>query len=792
MRISKIVLTLTVSALFCIVASAGDVVRDTLGVHSSSVKSVEALLQGQVAGVRVWSMDSNPLSANGISIRGVNSLRGSGLPLFVVDGSILNAANARNMDPLWQYEDKAYATPLSQLAFLSPNDIESIEVLKNTSATALYGSKGANGVVIINTKRVDQDRSTIVWDSNVDVAVPYLSGYSRPTVSHNHKIMVGSTKDRTGYTLSAFIRDDNYLLSNTGSTRGGLRTTFETKANSVVWFGVNSSLAVNKNSSAAATAWYGQESMTLNMRKKDGNVNGWVEDYDDDALEFRAINSMWLTLNFLKGFSFKFDLGTDYQYLTRSFWWGLNTPFGQIGEDNKRGGAVSLLRTSAFSYNASGVFDYQVFVASDHRFEVSAGAQALGNWDVFNTANGKDFYNHSLRAKGLNIAESKARLHKYDCKYFALGIFAALSYDWAGKLGADVAFRTDHTPKYGDWKMYPSGSAFWDIRKTFFPSLSAVSTLRLDGGYGESGREDYIPYDFIGSYTPGPYEKVDAAIAAYYDGRSYLHTKEWNVSLAMGFVDDRITLEAGYYDRSTRDRLDLYCSGAPIGSTIYWDAAERRDISSQESVIANKGIEVSLGLVPVKTKDWNWSINTNMAYNINRVASLSAMDEGGMSVGWDIIATKNIEGHPVSSIVDNDGNILGNPTPEYHGSLGTSLRWKDLYLDVLADGAAGFDILNLSAMSMNKRVAVKENYVEKGDFLRLARVSLGYEIPVRNIKWMKSVRVQASACNLGVLTGYSGWSPDVNSFAVNNFRLGMDNGSYQMARTYVLGLSIKF
>lgn len=792
MRISKIVYTLTFSALFCTAASAGDVVKDTLCAHSSSAKSVEALLQGQVAGVRVWSMDSNPLSANGVSIRGVNSLRGSGLPLFVVDGSILNTANARNMDPLWQYEDKAYATSLSQLAFLSPNDIETIEVLKNTSATALYGSKGANGVVIINTKRVGHDRSTIVWDSNVDVAVPYFSGYSRPTVSHNHKIMVGSTKDRTGYTLSAFIRDDNYLLSNTGATRGGLRTTFETKANSVVWFGVNSSLAVNKNSSAAATAWYGQESMTLNMRKQDGNVSGWAEDYDDNALEFRAINSMWLKLNFMKGFSFKFDLGTDYQYLTRSFWWGLNTPFGKIVEGNKRGGAVSLLRTSAFSYNASGVFDYQTFVAAEHRIGVSVGAQALGNWDVFNTANGKDFYNHSLRAKGLNIAESKARLHKYDCKYFALGVFATLSYDWDGKVGADVAFRTDHTPKYGDWKMYPSGSAFWDIRKTFFPSLSSVSTLVLGGGYGESGREDYIPYDFIGSYTPGSYEKVDAAIAAYYDGRYLLHTKEWNVSLTMGFLEDRITLEAGYYDRSTRDFLDLYCSGSPIGKSIYWDTAERRTISSQESVIANKGIEVALGLVPVKTKDWNWSINTNMAYNINRVASLSAMDEGGMAIGWDIIATKNIEGHPVSSIVDNDGNILGNPTPKYHGSLGTSLRWKDLYLDVLADGAAGFDILNLSAMSINKRVAVKENYVEKGDFLRLARVSLGYEIPVRNIKWMESLRVQASACNLGVLTGYSGWSPDVNSFAVNNFRLGMDNGSYQMARTYILGLSIKF
>ena len=110
----------------------------------------------------------------------------------------------------------------------------------------------------------------------------------------------------------------------------------------------------------------------------------------------------------------------------------------------------------------------------------------------------------------------------------------------------------------------------------------------------------------------------------------------------------------------------------------------------------------------------------------------------------------------------------------------------------MADGAAGFDILNLNAMSVSNRVNVKERYVEKGDFLRLARVALSYDIPVRNVKWMRSLKVHASASNLAVLTGYSGWSPDVNSFAMNNFYLGMDHGSYQMARTYLLGLSIKF
>lgn len=792
MRIRKLFPVLSLLLLAGTSVFANEVVTDSLGTVASSAKSVEAMLQGQVAGVRVWSMNSNPLEASGISIRGVNSLRGSGMPLIVVDGSILNVSNSRNMDPLWQYDEKAYATPLSQLAFLTPNDIESIEVLKNTSATALYGSKGANGVILINTKRVAEDRSTIVWDSNVDMSVPYLSGYSRPTVSHNHMIMVGSTKDRTGYTLSAFLRDDNYLLPQNGSLRGGLRTSFETKANSVVWFGINSSMAVASNSSAAATSWYGSESMTLNMRKGT-DINGWAKDYDDKALEFRTVNSMWLKLNLFKAFSFKFDLGTDYQYAARSFWWGVNTPVGKVTSENRYGGVASMLRTSAFSYNASGIFNYQFYLANEHRFDISAGAQVIGNWDVYNTLNGNDFYSHSLRSKSLNIAASKANLHKYDCKYFALGVFGNISYDWSGKVGADLAYRTDYTPEYALWKMYPSVSAYWDIVKTFDMRSEVLSTIKLDGGYGESGREEAVPYDFLGAYTAGSYPEVDSAISYYYDGRSYLHTKEWNVSLSLGFMQDRLTLEAGYYDRKTSDILDFYCSGQPMSETsIYWDACERNMISTQESVVANKGVEISIGGVPVRTNDWNWSINLNAAYNINRVARLSSYDEGGKSIGWDIIATRNIEGYPVSSIVDAKGNVLGNPTPKYHGSIGTVLRWKDLSLDIMADGAAGFNILNLNAMSVSNRVNVKERYVEKGDFLRLARITLGYDIPVRKVKWIKSLNVHAVARNLAVLTGYSGWSPDVNSFAMNNFYLGMDHGSYQMARTYLLGLSIKF
>ena len=827
-KLNLILVALT--ALFSTVAYAGDVVKDTIGTTASSVKSVEALLQGQVAGVRVWSQDGSPLSAPGVSIRGVNSLRGGVQPLYIVDGTILNDSNAKNVDPFWQYEDAAYASPLSQLSFLVPNDIESIEVLKNASATALYGSKGANGVVIINTKRVRDQRSVINWDSNLDIATPLLNKSTNLGISHNHKIMVGGSKNNSTYTLAGYFRDDNYVIPGTGTMKGGLRASFETQANPVVWFGLSSNFNVGNTKSAAATTWYGKESMTTLMRDPEASLDGWKADYDDHALEFRTVNSMWLQLNLFKGFSFNFDLGADYQYLTRNFWLGNGTPFGLANN-----GAASILKTSSFAYNASGVIKYQTYFAEDHHLVVSAGAQAVGSWDVFNTQNGTDFYNHSIRYKGISIAGSKAKLHNFNRNIFNLGIYGNLAYDYKELVGANVAYRTDFNPEFGSWNMYPSVSAYWDVRKTFFPSSDAVSALRLEGGYGESGKDDILPYESLGLYTTGEYEQVDVNATPFFDGRSYIHNKEWNVSLTFGFFDDRLSLTAGYYQRKTFDRLSIYANGEEVVTTPpivedeegneseegdvsgdpsfvpehrYWQYKDREELSSQTSEIANNGFELSLSAVPVRTKNWTWSLNVNGAYNINNVAKLAVEDKGGMAIGTyavesvvegetvvenvPIVATQNVEGNPVSSIVDADGKVLGNPTPKFYGGFGTTLRWKDLSLDILADGAADFNILNLNEMAKAGETAVAAKYVEKGDFLRLARVSLSYNIPVKNVKWMESFKVFATASNLAFFSGYSGWSPDVNSYGASNFRLGMDYGSYPAARSFVLGLSIKF
>ena len=802
---------LALAAMFSTAAYAGDVVKDTLGTTASSAKTVETLLQGQVAGVRVWSQDGSPMSASGVSIRGVNSLRGGQQPLYIVDGAILNDSNTKNAEPFWQYGDQASATPLSQLSFLVPGDIESIEVLKSASATALYGSKGANGVVIITTKKVKDERSVISLDSNLDIATPLVEKGTGLGISHNHKLMFGGSKNNATYTLSGYFRDDNYIIPGTGGMKGGLRASFETQANPVVWFGLNSTFTVANTKSAAATSWFGEESMTTAMRSPEASVEGWAADYDDHALDFRTVNSMWLQLNLAKGFTFKFDLGADYQYLTRNFWWGNGTAFGLANN-----GAAAILKTSAFAYNASGVFKYQTYFAEDHHFVASAGVHAVGGWDVFNPMNGTDFLDHSLRYKGLGAAASRAKLNYVNRSIFNLGIFGNVAYDYKGVVGAEVAYRTDFNPEFGSWNMYPSVSAYWDIIKSFELSNDVVSSLKIDAGYGQSGKDEVLPFEYLTSYAPGPYYSIDDNSSPFHDVRNYIHTKEFNASLTAGFFNDRLTLSAGYYKRLTSDNLSVYTVGEKVltkpdasdededeDSEVvfvpehrYWQFADRVELTSQTTQVSNEGVELELGAIPVQTKDWTWSVNANAAYNINKIERLHSADMGGMTVGTcagkPLVATSNIEGYPVSSIVDLNGEVLGNPTPKWYGAVGTSLRWKDLTLDVLADFARGHQILNLNRMYLDGASRVTGTYVENGDFFRIARVSLSYNIPVKNVKWMESFKVFATASNLATFTTYNGWSPDVNSYAASNFRLGMDYGSYPAARSFVLGLSIKF
>ena len=147
-------------------------VRDTSAMGKISAISPDQLLRGRISGIRVSATDGNPLGAITTMVRGANSIRGNSDPIWVVDGVILNPSQLEVNPMFWQanYQQKDYTSVQNTLATINPEDIETIKVLKDLSATAVYGTKGANGVIMITTKQARQKELNVSWSSNISLA----------------------------------------------------------------------------------------------------------------------------------------------------------------------------------------------------------------------------------------------------------------------------------------------------------------------------------------------------------------------------------------------------------------------------------------------------------------------------------------------------------------------------------------------------------------------------------------------------------------------------------------------
>ena len=197
---------------------AQNVDLDSLDVAATSARSVTDLMVGRFSGVHVSSIDGNPNNKVMTNIRGINGVRGDNQPLWIVDGVMLSNNVGQNIGAFWQkggvttkgdelpdYSQLSYSTPLNDLIFLNPSEIESIEVIKDLSAVAKYGSLGANGVVIVNTGKDVRDEMAVSFKANV--AGEFASSdnpAARAGVSHNYTLSLGGSLRNTNYNISAY------------------------------------------------------------------------------------------------------------------------------------------------------------------------------------------------------------------------------------------------------------------------------------------------------------------------------------------------------------------------------------------------------------------------------------------------------------------------------------------------------------------------------------------------------------------------------------------------------------
>ena len=791
-------------AVFCIMfsavayLSAQSVVVDTLGGVKSVAASPAELLKGELSGVRVSAVDGSPNGLYNVNVRGLNTLRGDSQPLWIVDGAVIgNSVNQNlnafylsggstiNGDALPDYSGKSYTYPLGNFAWLNPYDIESIEVLKDISATSLYGMQGANGVIIVKTRRPTKDERNIFVNSNVGVDMSSQTSEAFKTgILTTHDIGInGMFGTNSFYNLSGFLRYNDSSIQNTGSTSGGLTLNLETVANEVFKFGLHSFINYGDYTTLAGTNHIGAPSTMLLARYPEGfkgdSLNEWINSYDDEMIDYRTVNSVWLQINFNRSLYLKLAGGMDYQNQTRYLWFGKGTSFGK-----EYSGATGILNNSLMNYNFKGELNYDRIFAVKHRLTAKLAYDLNGNLNKTNAMCGTNFDLPYLRGKGLSSSASIHAISKFDRTYTQMGAYALLGYDFDGYAGVQGAVRCDETERFDKEPIImPSGEAFVDFRKILFRNSKAVSALKVTGGYGEAGREVVLPYEYMNAYISNV-PKIEKGTEPYYDGINRLLSKEWNVGFNVGFLNNRYNLSLKYYDKNTEDSFKVYNFGKVLSDM--WVETENWTIEQESaSTIRNNGFEVDADFCFIDTPNVTWTARVNAAYNINSVVALSDTDKSIIGIFGGQELSVNEEGQSVGYVMNT--NVL----PKVSGGIGTTLSLYGLTLDAKVSGAAGHSIINANRLVERSFNEFTETDIEKGDYLRLDHVTLSYDIPL-NIRWIKAFKVNVTGHNLCTLTRYSGWNPDVNSFGLNARAYGVDYGSFPLHRTVVLGVSVRF
>ena len=750
------------------------------------------LIQGTISGVRVSSVDGNPDGLKNVNIRGVNTFRGDSQPVWIVDGVILGSDIVRNLDGFWQFDEESYTAPLNNIPFLNPSEIESIEVLKDVSASALYGAMGANGVILVTTRRAKETDPLVYLNSNW--------GIRNASFTTTDSFGVSKLADKTSYRFTGYYRHNGAMVDNSGSNQFTLTASLESRANPYIWFGINTIASLGMVASPGTTAYFGKPSTMLIKRFPEffteDTAGGWKKDFDDDSKDYRTVTSAFLTLNFTPALRLHTTVGVDFQDNRRAIWYGNGTSFGAASN-----GAASNISSVLLNYNVRSELSWKHYFTEDHLLNLSAVAEILGNSNKFNTMNGKDFFNHDLRAKGIQAAASHPQIHRFAHNWFRHAYYLRASYAWKDIVGVDGYFRTDFTPKYRDGKpsYYPGANA-WFAWKWF----------KLTAGWGISGREYYVPYELTSSWLRSDYPDVEVGAESFFSSMNTLTSQEYNVGLEAKFWKDRIRIAGKFYNKSTLDAFNMYCFG--IKGQILWSDSDRTDVLERSGSLRNRGLEFDADALVVNLPKHKLNLFATASFNVNQITEIDRKDMRGLNVGSGSYVNLNVIGHQVGEVfgykTDTEGNfiditadgkvtevdrvILGNVIPEFTGSFGATYSFDRLSVGMLWDGAAGYDLINMNRMLKDGATEVSADYVEKADFLRLARLSVGYDFKLPQKSFIKQLSLNLSAANLLTLSGYSGWNPDVNSFGLTVLSGGIDYGSYPQVRTVVLGVSAKF
>lgn len=840
-------------------------------------------LRGRVAGLNIPPAHNGPAALSFVRIRGTTSLTGGNDPLVIIDGVFGN---------------------LSMLSAIYPADIESFTILKDASETAQYGSRGASGVIEVSTKKGKMGAFSISYDGNYGVESVYrnmemLSGDDfrrvakerdleildlgnntnfpeemvRTAYIQNHHISFGGGTENSNYRASLGIVDRQGVVRNNNSRNYTTKVDITQRAfnNRLVFdLGVFGSLLKNQYLNDYQKTFYSGATFnpTFPNHKNpatggwDGVTNAsqitnplaWLEVDDDESnahinTHLRLVLNLTDNLKFTAFGSYTYNVVENSQYLPTSVW-----AHGQAFKGMKK--TEYLLANMMLNYKKN-VLSHHIDILG--LAEVQTTTLSGFHTTVTNFSSNQFGYNN-LQAGAVRLWEGTNSFYEDPRLASFLG---RINYVYDGRYIATLNARADASSKIGEnnkWGFFPSASVAWTVsEEAFMKNLPVINNLKVRAGYGLSGNQDAIDsYTSLKLLKPNGVVSVGGAPTATMGVVSNANPDlRWevkhtfNAGIDVGLYNNRLILSAEYYHSKTKNMLYLYDVSVP-------PFAYNKLLANLGSM-RNTGIELSLGITPLQTKDMDLNINANVSFQKNKLLSLSGIYNGEVMSAPEYISISQLNGagfhggynnivyqmvgQPVGvfylpkctglipngaggyryEIADLNGNgvsqedgqdryVAGQAMPKAMLGSNISFRYKDFDLSLQINGAFGHKIYNgtsLTYMNMNifpdynvmkeapeKNIqdqTVTDYWLEKADYVNFDYLTVGWNIPLKSWKkYFQAVRLSCSIHNIGTITAYSGFSPIINSYVVDNTLGTDDKRNYPVSRSYSLGLSFKF
>jgi TonB-dependent starch-binding outer membrane protein SusC len=693
--------------------------------NKSVSTSPEQLLQGKSAGVQVVGTSGEPGVANTVRIRGAGSLRVGNDPLYVVDGVPIGGGNVSSGTTDLGVGAQVARNPLN---FINPSDIASMDILKDASATAIYGSRGANGVIIITTKKGKKGEGQLTFNSSItsakisnDYDLLDATTFAQNTApSNNFGSNVNAFDDilRTGitqqydlgfsgggengtYRLSFGYLDQEGIIKNTGLTKynAALNMTQNMFNNKVKLEGSLSGSYIHDDAAALSSnvgaegdllvsalkwnptrSYYNPDGTFLYISDNQRNPMDLLNNYTDYTKTARMLGNFGATIKLAKGLDYKFNVGADLSNSNRSV--GMSKLIGVNNARTNNGIASksSVIRsnylvehtlnyntdvTSKLSLNALAGYSFQKFENQGNTFiGTGFGSYVDQNYYIDNITAATNYY----------VSGGNAQRAFYDPSNKLQSYFGRTIFTLSDKYILNAIIRADGSSKFGEnnrYGIFPAVSLAWKVDKEAF-APDFFSDLKVRAGWGVTGNQEFPAGAALTQVVP-----IDGIPTIANIGNPDLkweETQQLNFGIDYGILNNKLTGSIDIYKKETSNALFIGTLADPALYFAQWQ-------NLKNTKIKTNGVELSLNYKIMDSEDFSWSVGGNIAFNKTVVNGLK---EDGLATG---IQTGNISGQGLSGAIAQ-AHFDGEETYTFnlYNFLGFDASGLAIYEDVNGDG----------------------------------------------------------------------------------------------------------